>query len=146
MGKPFLTDIFVELHVPDFALAKDFYEKLDFKKVWEIEPRGRQGYLVMKKGKSLLGFYCGSQEVYQHSYFKKFAPDTPRGYAVEITISIRDIEAYYQKISRKIDKKYIVQPLKLSHYDKTSKLNFRLVDPFGFYLHFSKPMNMLYKD
>ena len=145
MGQPYLTDIFVELHVPDFAVVKDFYGKLGFKAVWEEPAHENKGYLVMKKGKSLLGFYCGNDQVFNHLYFKKFPKITPRGYAVEITIPIKNIEGYYKKICKVIDAKYVVGPLKLSHYDKTPKQNFCLIDPFGYYLHFSHPMNLLYK-
>src|SRR3972149_7564904 len=146
MGKPFRSDVFVELHGPNFEAVKDFYSKLGFKIVWEEPAHGQKGYLVMKKGKSLMGFYCGSNQVFEHHYFKQFSKTTPRGYAVEITIPIRNIEDYYQKICQKIESKYIVEPLKISPWDKTPKKAFRLVDPFGFYLHFSKPMNMLYKE
>ena len=48
--KPALTDVLIELHVPDFEIVKDFYGKLGFVVVWNCPPSGKSGYLVLKPG------------------------------------------------------------------------------------------------
>ena len=136
------TDTIIELHVPDFKKVKEFYSKLGFNQVWEYPPKGQSGYLVMKRGKSILGFFCGNREVYKHKYFKRFPKNTVRGYAVEIIIFIhdQDIEKYYMKFIKSLGEKYIVEKLKLKPWGKK---DFRAIDPFGFYLRFSEPDNIL---
>lgn len=129
--KRLLTDIQLELHIPDFEVAKKFYSDLGFLVIWEKKPEERNGYLVLKNGDSILNFYCGNEHVYEQTYFKRFPKETNRGYAVEIILPCDDIKKLY----RKIDKKYkdqIVEPL-MKRFDK---LDFRMLDPFGFYLRF----------
>lgn len=134
--KELQSDILIELHVPDFGLAKDFYGSLGYGVVWEKKPQGREGYMVMRSGTSILNFYCGTDQVYEHSYFKQFPKDTPRGYGVEIIIPVTDIESFYggyerlhpESVVSKLSKKY-------SHQD------FRAVDPFGFYIRFVERYN-----
>ena len=99
------TDVFIELHVPDFKKVIDFYTKLGFKIVWRSED-----YLVIKKGKSILNFYGNSNKIFRQSYFKKFPKNTKRGYATEIVIPIDNIKEFYSKI---IKHAKIVEPLKL---------------------------------
>src|SRR3990167_4809206 len=110
MDKVALSSIIIELHVPNFETVKDFYGKLGFIAVWEIMPKEREGYLVMKMDKNILAFYCCNEEVYNHSYFKKFPKDTPRGYGTEIAIylSSNGIEQYYSKVASKVDSICIV--------------------------------------
>lgn len=133
------SDVMIELHVPSFETAKKFYGDLGFKVVWERIPEDPNiRYLVMKKGTSILNFYGGTEEVYNHSFFKKFPKTTPRSYAVEIIIPVDGIENFYKKVSSKY-KKYIIKPLGqiFSHPD------FRMVDPFGFYLRFVERYNWI---
>ncbi len=132
-----VTDIMLELHVPDFAIAKKFYGNLGFKTVWERQPKDPAiRYLVMRKGTSIINFYSGTEKVYDHSFFRRFPITTPRGYAVEIIIPIDGIEDFYKTACLKY-KKNIVKPLAkiLSHAD------FRMTDPFGFYLRFVERYN-----
>ena len=70
--------------------------------------------------------------VYQQSYFKNFPRDTKRGYGVEITIPIDNIEEYYEAVKEKVK---VVQPLILKRWGKR---DFRVEDPFGFYLRFTE--------
>ncbi len=121
------TDIHIELHVPDFKKTIGFYQILGFDVVW-INDR----YLVMKKGKSYLNFNEGSARVYQQSYFRNFPQNTKRGYAVEIVIPIDNIKRFYDSVK---DKVKIVQPLILKRWGKK---DFRVEDPFGFYLRFTE--------
>ena len=121
------TDVHIELHVPDFKKVIEFYGILEFEVVW-IDER----YLVMKKGDSYINFYEGSERVYRHSYFKDFPNDTKRGYAVEIVIPQDDIDTFYNLVK---DKVKVVQSLKLKWWGKR---DFRVEDPFGFYLRFTE--------
>lgn len=137
-----LTNIIIELHVPDFVKVKNFYGKLGFKKVWEYPVIKQAGYLIMKRNESILAFFCGNKEVYNHPYFKKFPKNTVRGYGVEIAIYISDlpIEDYYRQVIAKIDNQFIVQPLRKQPWGLK---DFRLVDPFGYYLSIREPDNIL---
>lgn len=135
-----LTDTTIELSVDSFEKAKDFYSKLDFQVVWEEPPKDQNGYLVMKFNNSILCFFCGNDEVYNHIYFKNFPKNTKRGYGVEISIPVENIDAYYQKISSQLDKKIIYQPLEEKPWGKK---DFRIEDPFGYFLRFNEPWNVL---
>lgn len=140
MSTPSKSEIILELHVPDFEKVKDFYGKLGFEVVWEKEPEGQKGYLVMKMENRILCFWSGNEEVYNHSYFKRFPKDTPRGYAVEIIIFVNDIDSYYEKV-KKFAK--VVEELQTRPWgDK----DFRIEDPFGFYIRFSNPYDTLLPD
>ncbi len=122
-----LTDVYIELHVPDFKRAIEFYRRLGFKLLWRTED-----YLVMKRKRSVLNFYGGSQNVYSHSYFGRFKKTTKCGYGVEIIIPVDRVERVYNSV-RKFAK--IVQPLQLK---KWGHRDFRIVDPFGFYLRITE--------
>ena len=141
-----LTDVILELHVSDFDKVKDFYGKLGFKKVWEYPAKGQSGYLVIKRKDSILCFFCGNEEVYNHPYFKKFPKTTVKGYGVEIAIYLSDvkdvkIDDYYQQVIKTIGKDCIVEPLKLKPWGSK---DFRIIDPFGYYLCFREPSNILH--
>ncbi len=126
------SDILLELHVPSFKMAKDFYGSIGFEVVWEKEADSKKkGYMVMRKGESILNFYCGDETVYEHSFFRSFDKNTQRGYGVEIILPIDGIENFYKEIS-KLHENKIVKELN----DKYEKKDFRMVDPFGFYLRF----------
>ncbi len=130
------SDILIELHVPDFETVKDFYCKLGYEVVWEKTPREREGYLVLRSGHSVLNFYCGNDHVYEHSYFKRFSRNTPRGYGVEIIIPVTGIAKFYDQFKR-IYPDNIVGEL----YKRHSRADFRVTDPFGYYLRFVERYN-----
>lgn len=144
MSKVALSDIILELHVPSFEIVKIFYSKLGFEKVWEYPPKRQSGYLVMKRHNSTLAFFCGNEEVYNHSYFKRFPKDTPRGYGVEICLYISDqpIEKYYQHILETVGKDKIVTPLEVKPWGSK---DFRMIDPFGYYICVREAGNILHK-
>lgn len=135
--KPANNRLQLELHVPDFGPAKDYYGKLGFRVVWERKPEREKGYLVMEMAGNTICFWPGTDSVYEQSYFKKFSKDTPRGYGVELVIMIDDIEAYYKKVK---DSANVVEPLKLQPWGSK---DFRCTDPFGYYLRFSEHHNIL---
>ena len=136
--KPANNSIQIELHVSDFRLVKKFYGKLGFEVVWERDPSGMKGYLVMKMADNILCFWSGNDEVYNHPYLKKYKRDTKRGYAVEIVIMIEDIESYYTKVK---DFANVVEALQMWPWGLK---DFRAEDPFGFYVRFTESYNILY--
>jgi len=128
------TNTFIELHVPDFQRVLDFYGMLGFEAKL-IDPE----YLTMSKGQSVLNFYKGTDEVYKHPYFNQYSKDTKRGYAVEIILFEKDIKNFYNQIQDKIK---IVAPLTLKHW---GRYDFRIEDPFGFYIRITEPYNWIDK-
>src|SRR2546422_7696817 len=118
-----LTDVHIELHVPDFKRAIEFYSRLGFKLLWRTED-----YLVMKRKRSVLNFYGGSQKVYSHLYFGRFKKTTKCGYGVEIIIPVYRVERFYNN-ARNFAK--IVQHLQ---FKKLGRRDFRIDDPFLVFL------------
>ncbi len=139
---PIKNNLIIELHVPDLNVAKDFYTKLGFEIGMDDKPNEKDpGYLTMVRkdglGNTMLNFYGGDERVYNQSYFKQFPRETKRGYAVEVTIPTNDIEKKYNTAVIHLGK-YIVRELKeLRDHDLRWK-DFRMVDPFGFYIRFTE--------
>jgi len=73
--------------------------------------------------------------VSQHSHFRDFPADTPRGYAVEITIPVSDVEGLWKSVKNKLRPKQIAQPLTLKRWGKK---DFRVIDLHGFYVRFTE--------
>lgn len=121
------TDVYIELHVPDFEKTIEFYSKLGFKQLWRTED-----YLVMKREKSILNFYGGSEKIYSHSYFGRFKKTTKPGYGVEIIIPVENVESLYRKAKRFAK---IVRPLMLK---KWGRKDFRILDPCGYYIRITE--------
>ena len=140
--KPIINNLIIELHIPDLNVAKDFYSKLGFEITMDDTPNEKElGYLTMtrtdKLGNTMLNFYGGDERVYNQSYFKQFPRDMKRGYATEVTICTANIEELYQKVYSQL-KQYVVRELKeLEDHGHTWK-DFRMTDPFGFYLRFTE--------
>jgi hypothetical protein len=129
------SSTFIELHVPDFNLVKKFYRRLGFD---ECKNSGDNDYLKMQLEKNVLCFWCGSEAVYQHTYFSRFPRNTTKGYGVEIVLQLADIERLYNKVlelnRQKSEVIEILSPLKARFWGAK---DFRIVDPFGFYLRFT---------
>lgn len=136
----FPTSTSIELHVPDFRAVKDFYEPLGFEIVWERAPEDQKGYLVMRWGKNVLCFWGGNEEIYKQTFFKRFPRDTIRGYGVEIILCHENIETLYKHIE---GKSFVVEPLILRPW---GLYDFRIVDPFGYYLRITSMHNVLDSD
>jgi len=130
------------MHVPDLDVVKDFYSKLGFKITMDDQPNEKElGYLTMTRadelGNTMLNFYGGDDRVYSQSYFKKFPRDTKRAYASEVTMTVKNIDKIYQLAKNNLNK-YIVRDLEEKEdHDHTWK-DFRMEDPFGFYLRFTE--------
>lgn len=137
MEEPSQNFVLIELHVPDFKKVKDYYQKLSFEVVWEREPEVFKGYLVMKMGGNILCFWAGNDDVHRHPYFKKMPKASPLGYGVEIVAMVDDIDAYYEKIKGSVN---IVGELQTQPWGLK---DFRVADPFGFYLRFTEKHNIL---
>lgn len=127
----------IELHVPDFNTALDFYGKLGFKKVWMRQENNVGDYLVMERQGTILNFWPGNDAVWDQSYFKNFPKDTKRGYGVEIVIPVDDVKGYYESAKQfaNISSELKVQPWGVK--------DFRIEDPFGFYLRITERHDIL---
>ncbi len=123
-----MGSVFIELHVPDFQMAIDFYRLFGF----DIAVQKTE-YLVMRKGESTINFYKGAEAVYNHSYFCQWPKDTKRGYAVEIIIFDDHLDELFGRVKNVVN---VVAPIKLKPWGKR---DFRVEDPFGFYLRVSEP-------
>jgi catechol 2,3-dioxygenase-like lactoylglutathione lyase family enzyme len=135
--KPATSNVLVELHVPDFKKVKEFYGKLGFGVVWERPPEGFKGYLILRMEDNILCFWAGNEHVYKQEYFSQFPKDSKRGYGVELVLMVEDIETYYQLMK---DKVKIFEDLR----DRPWGLrDFRLEDPFGYYLRITSKHNIL---
>lgn len=142
MKKSIKNNLIIELHVPDFTIVKDFYSKLGFGVSMDDKPNEKElGYLTMTRkdvlGDTMLNFYGGDERVFHQSFFKQFPKDTKRGYATEITIPTGNIEEVYTLVLARL-KKHIVRELKeLEDHGRRWK-DFRMIDPFGFYIRFTE--------
>jgi hypothetical protein len=137
-----VNNLIIELHVPNFQTIRKFYGLFGFKELWYDPTSGGGsdlGYLTLKRedeiGKTQLNFYGDKEKVSQHSHFKDFPVDTPRGYEVEITIPVSDVKSLWDEVKDKLDEKQIAQPLTLKRWNKW---DFRVIDPFGFYIRFTE--------
>lgn len=140
--QPIRNNLIIELHVPDLEIIKEFYSKLGFEVSLDDKLNEKNlGYLTMTRGdragNTILNFYGGDERIYNQAFFKQFPKDTKRGYATGITIVTDDIEGLYKVVSDNL-KDDIVRELKeLEDHGHVWK-DFRLVDPFGFYLRFTE--------
>ena len=136
------NNLIIELHVPDFNKIKDFYSKLGFIITMEDEINENElGYLTMTRkdemGNTMLNFYGGDERVYNQSYFKQFPQNTKRAYASEVTMVVENIESIYNSAITNL-KDYIVKPLRSNEDHGHKWRDFRIEDPFGFYLRFTE--------
>jgi len=129
----------LELHVPDFEQVKSYYGILGFRIVWERVPEEAKGYLVIERDGTVICFWGGNEAIYDQPYFKRFPKDTPRGYGVELVIMVEDIESFYNSVKDSIN---VVEPLVEQPWGLH---DFRVADPFGYYLRFTSKHNILDK-
>jgi hypothetical protein len=136
------NNLVLELHVPDFSKVRDFYSIFCFGELKYDPTSGGNsdlGYLVLKRedplGETCINFYGDKEKVSDHAHFRDFPSNTARGYAVEITIPVSDIEALWNSVKNKLSSNQISQPLTLKRWGKK---DFRVVDPFGFYIRFTE--------
>jgi hypothetical protein len=142
MRTPISNNLIIELHVPDLNEAKDFYSKLGFVvKLDDKITESELGYVMMDRndelGKTMINFYGGDERVYNQSFFKQFSKNTVRGYAAELTIPTANIVELYNQVLLTV-KESIVRELQEKKDHQHVWRDFRLVDPFGFYLRFTE--------
>ena len=122
-----LRSLALELHVPCFERVLEFYRLLGFQEAWREEQ-----YLVLKSGIDLIAFYGGSPSVVKHSYFSHFPSDTKRGYGVEVIVFVDDLFATLASLP---DSTPVLAPIQLRPWGHR---DFRIEDPFGYYLRVSE--------
>jgi hypothetical protein len=136
------NNLVLELHIPDFDKARNFYSLFGFKEITYDPTSGggsTLGYMVLKRtdrlGNTLINFYGDSPLVSEHSYFKDFDKNTPRGYEVEITVPVSEVNKLWEEVKGQLQEKNIAQSLTLKRWGKS---DFRVIDPFGFYIRFTE--------
>ncbi len=92
---------------------------------------------MIRHGNNILCFWPGNNTVYDHPYFSSWPKKTKRGYAVEIVIIVEDVEKYYKEV-KKFAK--VVEELKTKPWGLK---DFRIEDPFGFYIRVTEPHNTM---
>jgi len=131
-----MSDVLVELHVPDLDLARSFYARLGFSVVREERPGADGGYLVMERGTSLICFWGGTPRVAEHSFFGRHPAGTARGHGVEIVIPVEDLDATHEAM--RAMGRVVEPPLRRPWGPR----DFRVEDPFGFYLRITEPQDV----
>ncbi|HUC39076.1 MAG TPA: VOC family protein [Candidatus Acidoferrum sp.] len=133
------NSLLLELHVPSFEPVKKYYKRLGFKIVWSRERDDAGDYLVLRRENTILCFWPGNESIYKQTYFSRFSKKTKRGYGVEIVIMVHDIDSLYKRAKRfaKVVEKLKGQPWGLK--------DFRVEDPFGYYIRFTEYHNILSK-
>ncbi len=141
-GTPIRNNLVLELHVPDFEPVRQFYKIFGFEEqMYDPTSGGGSdlGYLVLLRhdpiGSTMLNFYGDKEKVAQHARFKDFPVDTPRGYAVEITVPVSDVKSLWTETKDQLAEGSISQSLTTKRWGKE---DFRVIDPFGFYVRFTE--------
>lgn len=143
---PIRNNLVLELHVPDFEPVREFYGMFGFEEQsydpTDSDPTDgttKLGYLVLRRpdilGDTMLNFYGGNESVSNHSHFRDFPADTPRGYAVEITVPVSDVKGLWERVISQLVEQTIAQPLTMKRWGKQ---DFRVIDPHGFYVRFTE--------
>ena len=108
--KKITNNLILELHIPDFDKARRFYEIFGFSQVSYDPTSGGGsdlGYMVIARsdpvGRTLINFYGDKEKVSKHAHFKDFPENTPRGYEVEITIPVEDVEKLWEHVIKRLD-------------------------------------------
>lgn len=140
--KKIINNLVLELHIPDFQPARDFYSIFGFTQLYYDPTSGggsTLGYMVLERsdslGRTLINFYGDGPKISEHAFFKDVPKGTPRGYEVEITIPVDNVEKLWKKVKEKIPENKIAQTLTLKRWGKK---DFRVADPFGFYVRFTE--------
>lgn len=136
------NNLVIELHIPEFAPAREFYGLFGFEDLMYDPTSGGGsdlGYMVLTRkddaGNTMINFYGDKEKVSQHARFADFPADTPRGYAVEITVPVSDIHGLWAGVQDQLQEGQISQELTQKRWGKH---DFRVVDPFGFYVRFTE--------
>lgn len=128
---------FVELHVPDLALARRFYSRLGFRVARYESPIDDNGYLVLRRDEAILCFWGGTPAVRRHPYFGRFPRTAKRGYGVEIVVPVANLGRLYAVARRA---RCVVEALRLRPWGAR---DFRIEDPFGYYIRVTEKHDVL---
>ena len=142
MKNPIKNNLIIEMHVPDLNIVKDFYSKLGFEITMDDKlNENNLGYLTMTRkddlGDTMLNFYGGDERVYNQSFFKQFSKETKKGYATGITIPTAEIDKIYNLAMMYLKENIVRELTELKDHGHKWR-DFRMVDPFGFYLRFTE--------
>lgn len=132
-----LNYMMLELHVPDFEKIKTFYSTLGFKTAWERAPDGFKGYLVLQMEDNILCFWCGSEDVEKHPYFKNFPQSSALGKGVEVVLTTKYLDELYEKLK---GNDCVIEPMEKKPWGLR---DFRIKDPYGYYLRITSPHDIL---
>lgn len=122
-----LGALHVELHTTDFPATLAFWTGLGFAPVWYHPAPGHAGYLVLQMGPRIICYWPGNESVTENPQFGSLPSDSPRGYGVEIVLTVPDLPAFYEKV---LAAGAVVQTMR-TH--PCGLLDFRFLDPTGYY-------------
>lgn len=122
----------IELHVPSFDVAEEFYSKLGFTRTWKRQEGDESDYLVMQRSGTIICFWPGNENVHSQSYFKQFPKNTKRGFGVEIVIPVENVLRLHKQIHESVN---VVGDLVKRPW---GLWDFRIEDPFGYYLRITE--------
>ncbi len=138
--KNIVNNLVLELHIPHFDTARSFYKMFNFEEILHDPTSGGGsdlGYMVLRRvdtiGDTLINFYGDKEKVSKHTHFADFPENTPKGYAIEITVPVSNVESLWDDVKEKLKDNQISQELTLKRWGKK---DFRVIDPFGFYIRF----------
>ncbi len=119
----------VELFAEDLPRSRDFYARvLGF----EIKKQKPDGYTEMARGQALIGLNARGILHPDHPAYP--APGERVGRAVEIFLTVDDVDAEYQRVVA------TGWPISTHLTDQPWGLrDFRIVDPDGYYVNVSSP-------
>lgn len=127
--------IWIELHVKDFWIIRDFYQNIWFEIIFDSPGN----YLVIRKNKVILNFWWDKGRYNKQPYFRQFNNDSKKWFDVEIIIPVENIDKYYESIKNKVK---IVEELKEKRWNTK---DFRIEDPNWFYLRFTEPHDRVFE-
>jgi uncharacterized glyoxalase superfamily protein PhnB len=91
----------------------------------------------MLHGADVLRFWSDDLSGSQRGPFAHYPSTTPRGYGVEIVLTFDDIEQAFERASAI---GAVVEPIRERHWGLR---DFRLIDPYGFYVRCTEPHDPL---
>jgi hypothetical protein len=143
---PVRNNLTLELHVPSFGPAREFYSKFGFTEI-DYDPisgggDSDLGYFELKRedalGRTQLNFYGDKDSVSAHAHFNDFPANTPRGYAVDITIPVTNVVKLWNEVGSRLPQTSVSERLMVKRWGIR---DFRVIDPYGFYVRFTDPVD-----
>jgi catechol 2,3-dioxygenase-like lactoylglutathione lyase family enzyme len=127
------SPLLVELHVSDLGSAGEFYSQLGFREV-----RRESRYLVLKRGGAVLHFYLSNDCFARHHYFgDSVSGERPLGKGVELVVFVSELSEVFAVFE---ERGSVVERIRDRPWGVR---DFRITDPFGYYLRISEPYDTL---